>query len=771
MLAVLFGPAIARGYFWAPGDGITQNFPLRVLVGAAWRAGEIPFWNPFVFGGMPLMATIHPGVFFLGNAPFGCLGPITAMNLTLVLAYALAMAGMGQFARALALPPLAAFTSALVFGAGGFMLMHEQHVQMVQAAALAPWLLWTIERYALSARTRYAWATAGVVLLMVLAGHPQMMAYGGLLALAYTLWRTPALAVENRLPFLLTAGLALIGGIGLAAFQLWPTLDLIHASQRQAIDFNWLARGSVPPQGLGLWLFPFAYGSWNPSPVLPVGMWGHREWFNALDGYVGIVPLLLAGVALGTWRTERAVRFWSVVAVLGATLSLGHFTPVYRLWALLPVVNQMPYANRHGFELTFALAVLAGYGMAALETEHGVRQARRVALGLGTLCALALVVLVVKAPGFALRTQPLLLRAAGALTDVDLLAALRPWQTAFWLPPVWLLLAYISCRKQGLRVLLPLLLAVDLWSVHWHHGMQFVLPSAREALELNPHLDWTAGRSLALSVRRYPNCYHCDIFAYLQHWHYPDVTVLTAEPTINGYDAFVPARYGQIFGMDSFGHVGELSPAVWQAPHHALDLLGLHTLRLEGELVEHADWRARLASGRWQRQGDEGDLKVYTNKTALPHAWRVASARLLAPQDVDAAVGGRAPFVPIDEALVEEALPRSAFARGTATATSPSLNRMRLVTQGAGPGLVVLGSGYDAGWRAFLAGTHEELPLRRVDALLLGVVVPAGPQTVDLVYEPLHWRAGLAVSVLSLVLLLGLALPWRRRGPQPSPAF
>jgi hypothetical protein len=175
---------------------------------------------------------------------------------------------------------------------------------------------------------------------------------------------------------------------------------------------------------------------------------------------------------------------------------------------------------------------------------------------------------------------------------------------------------------------------------------------------------------------------------------------------------------------------------------------------LEPEVARDPAWQRRLASGRWQRLPDADGLVVLANRTALPHAWRVTSARGVDAATADAAVAGRQPFNPRREALLEGKAPATSFASGPATATSPSLNRKVVMTDGPGPGLVVLGTGYDPGWRAWDRNGHA-LEVWRADALLSAVAVPAGPQVVTLTYEPARWRWALGLALGSLLALLG----------------
>jgi uncharacterized membrane protein YfhO len=75
---------------------------------------------------------------------------------------------------------------------------------------------------------------------------------------------------------------------------------------------------------------------------------------------------------------------------------------------------------------------------------------------------------------------------------------------------------------------------------------------------------------------------------------------------------------------------------------------------------------------------------------------------------------------------------------------------------------VAVSEGYDAGWQARLVGGGP-LRVHRLDALILGVEVPAGACQVELSYEPPRWRPGLAGSLVAFLALAGWAWRDRRR--------
>lgn len=156
----------------------------------------------------------------------------------------------------------------------------------------------------------------------------------------------------------------------------------------------------------------------------------------------------------------------------------------------------------------------------------------------------------------------------------------------------------------------------------------------------------------------------------------------------------------------------------------------------------------------------EAGIVVYQNKRALPRAWRVERVTTHNAAEVDARLLGDVGFDPRGEALVETTVPAQAWRGGAAAAETLSLNRIRMHTTGQGPGFVVISEGYDPGWRAFL--NDRELPVYRVDALIMGVAVPPGEHQIELRYEPRLWRLGLAGSASALMILLTWG--YRRRG-------
>src|SRR5437763_1848502 len=62
-------------------DNFSTHYPIKVISASAFRAGEIPFWNPFDGGGQPLAGNPNTLTFYPDNVLYLVLPPHVAFNL------------------------------------------------------------------------------------------------------------------------------------------------------------------------------------------------------------------------------------------------------------------------------------------------------------------------------------------------------------------------------------------------------------------------------------------------------------------------------------------------------------------------------------------------------------------------------------------------------------------------------------------------------------------------------------------------------------------
>ena len=79
---------------------------------------------------------------------------------------------------------------------------------------------------------------------------------------------------------------------------------------------------------------------------------------------------------------------------------------------------------------------------------------------------------------------------------------------------------------------------------------------------------------------------------------------------------------------------------------------------------------------------------------------------------------------------------------------------MKLAANSTGNAMLAISEAYHPNWVALVNG--QEVRPQRIYGALLGVPLPAGASSIELSYRPLDFYAGLAVSGLTLMVMLGV---------------
>ena len=334
------------------------------------RAGQLPLWNPYIFGGVPFLANSQAGVYYPLNLAF-LLGSIPNVYSVELAAHSLiAAGGMLWFGRRfVGLSWFGAVVAGLAFGFGGAIVTMAGHLNQIQVAAWLPWMLGAGHQVVIRPGSRPLVFLAILITLQALAGHTQQL-YIGLWALAvYSVWtylrqvHVGPFRLANRALWYRLAALAGAGVLaaGLSAAQMVPTLELASLSIRAGGLSYWEATAfSLPPFELAAALVPPVAGG---AP------------FSEFVGYVGVVGLALAicGLAARFGSRERFWLGWSIVALL---LAFGHFTALYYvLYELVPGFDVFRAPARWLVLFAFGASVLARLGRRS-RGQTGTSEAR-----------------------------------------------------------------------------------------------------------------------------------------------------------------------------------------------------------------------------------------------------------------------------------------------------------------------------------------------------------------------------------------------------------
>ncbi len=315
------------------------------------RAGELPFWTPYIFSGFPFLADPQVGAWYPPNWPFFLVGVTPrGIQFELLLHAVLACLGAFFFLQRFVSNRPAAMVGALAYGLSGFFAEHSPHVGMFCTAAGLPWLLLCFDRALESALLRNTIFAGLVGSTMILAGHFQVALYSfaalGLFATAKLIER-PKSALRV---FSILAGAAAISLL-LSMIQTLPGLELAANSVRSGANYATSHERVLQPSALLNFFWPNATGVFNG--VSDASYYLYSGFF--------LIPLALLGLK------NRALRIPGLLlTVLPLWYMLGPDGGLYRLGAIIPGLHRVRAPIHFLFVAVLGLAMLAASGTAWL---------------------------------------------------------------------------------------------------------------------------------------------------------------------------------------------------------------------------------------------------------------------------------------------------------------------------------------------------------------------------------------------------------------------
>lgn len=158
-----------------------------------------------------------------------------------------------------------------------------------------------------------------------------------------------------------------------------------------------------------------------------------------------------------------------------------------------------------------------------------------------------------------------------------------------------------------------------------------------------------------------------------------------------------------------------------------------------------------------------GDVKIYENLDVLPRAFAVHEARVIQDDEAVIVAMQEESFAPGEEVILSaegpEVTPNGKGREDHVSIVFYTADRVSVEVELKSPGYLVFTEAYYPGWRALVSGQPAEIV--RADYYFRAVYLPQGEHTVEFIYDPAFFKVGLAVSVSSVLLLVG-ALGWDR---------
>lgn len=418
-LAPWHGPKPTAPWDVLQADGVLQFYVWRDLVFDAWGKGQLPFWNPYVLAGTPLMGNSQSAALYPPHVLLGMLHVPTAFAMFLLAWAHLAWAGLGVHRLVLRLggKPLGGAVAGLTFALSPFMIGWTALPSVIETVSWIPWVLagaaalvrpsvageisGKVGPFSLTAtgaaRLRSLIGLSVSIAMLLLAGHIQFAAYGFVALFVLVVGMLifskgdPATGEAPRkgIPSVAIIAALLLGG-ALAAPQFLAVMNYSQFSHRRTPPteqgYHDYLNGALKPFSLGT--LPMATLTGHPAhfPVVadaaqmpPVSAyWPQIDPPSApfAEAAIAIGPLAFTLLFLAPWRKRsKELAPVALVGVVAALLAFGTALNAV-LYYGVPGWAATGSPGRVGVLIVLAGAVIAGLAIGNLPplTESGPRK-------------------------------------------------------------------------------------------------------------------------------------------------------------------------------------------------------------------------------------------------------------------------------------------------------------------------------------------------------------------------------------------------------------
>ncbi|MBW2258009.1 MAG: YfhO family protein, partial [Deltaproteobacteria bacterium] len=669
-------------------DTFRENLVYRVFLHETLGKGEIPWWNPYAFGGYPFLALSHTEVLYPPNWVAAQFDPYFAYGA--FIAFHLALAGLGMFflLRTMGLSAGPVLFGAVVFMLNGMFATRHGHPQFVVTACWLPWALLGVQWLTGGRRAAGALLVATCTALVILAGHPSIYVFGYYLVGAWLLARLFVTCRGDprslRAWIVLLFVLAFAIGVGLASTQLLATFEMSHFSSRAVRPFSGLVARLSHWSHLLRLVFPFITGTRVDGSYWSITF--THEWAGTL--YLGIAPLILA--LFGALRSGWRGRFLGGVVLVCMAIM---FVPA-AYWVVYHAFPGFKFSRPDRVSVVYfiAMSALSAFGLEALLKSAAEEPVRRVKALLATalpwLAVLAVLVAVAlwTIPGLEDRRHLVKVQIPGTSHLYDQI--LRG--SVFWLAAVgWLVAARAGLRRRWLLVAIFAVAGLDL-GLHARHYV--VVRDADRYFRETPAITFLKEVEEPFRI------------AKLGGWHGP------------GENRIFPANTPTVYGIEDIHGFGPMHIRVWEGLMEAIDpgrhrnpwhLEPIEDRRaLESPVFDMLQVRYVLAERPLSYTSlelvHEGDLYIYENTDVLPRAWFVGDWQVLpvlkevVRQLAEGEVDPRSKVLLAATPSILKATDRGGI--GEVEVLSRDLRSIRLRKTGDA-GIIVLSQAWYPGWR------------------------------------------------------------------------
>lgn len=753
MVLIFFWPHWLNSYPVVFGDNLYMNFPLKLLAFDLIKQGTLPLWNPYVFSGYPLLASMQAGIFYPPNWLFLILPPAIAFNINLLIPYFMGSLGMFFYCKQLNKSSFASLFAAITFIFSSFMIFKMENIPLIQEVSLIPFILILLEKARTTRLNIFTLLAGGLFGLSLLAGHPQISFYTGLIIVIYQSYFYFANRTSNdRINYVTNGIVVLLSGLLLSAIQLIPTIQLALLSGRTELSFADYSFGSWPPVGIFSLLFPYIAGGSFNNGLYSDGLFNQFDSIGNFCCYAGILPLLFMIFAIIKNKDNHYLRVWLIIAIVGILLALGSYQPLHYILYKIPVFNFFRYPARYMLLFNIGICVISSFGINEvlnIEKDKFIKYLKIIFSGMLILSIIAIV--------FLLRVNTTEEASRISLFSANIIIPL----VTITLSGVSLVY-YFMKRTNLARLAIMSVLVFDLficfaqfsgWRSEYNNQISCLkeIPPVANFLKQNLKPD-----ERFITIHKEKALNHSE-FNLVE----PDYSMLFNLNSINGYDVLTIKRYSLLFNSLMIGHKDDLK---FNFNSGLVDLLSCKFFVTREDTFSYYT-KSLYFSWKWDHAFSHPGVVVFQNNSYLPKVIAVKNYKVFDDTNQvleyinKSAEKSITPWKPAKIALLEEEFvknisfkPSQRLPKATIEITEYTIDAVTIKIKSDSDVILILNDTYYPFWKATVDG--KKTTVFPVNLALRAIVVPEGEHIVQYKIKDLWFVFGAIISVLTLIFFI-----------------
>ena len=322
------------------------------------QQGDFPFWNPYMYSGVPHFSALNGQVFYPTYFLYPLFNLPPHINFMIEYILCIFMSGcfMYLFAKNIGLSKISSFLTGIFFMFSGslIILINAGHLLNIQAMTYIPLIFYFFNKGIQKNRIFYFLLAGCFLSIQCFSTGFQIMAYTVVMLFMYII--VQIIFCDRSFKVIGYFLLTVIVVPFIAAVQFIPAYYYNKLSYRAVPTYEYFVSWSYPPAETIDFLLPRFYGFMEST------YWGYLP-FRITSEYFGILPIVLAFISVFFLIKDKRVLCFTILSSITLLLAYGGYTPIYRILYHFPVISSFRNPARWIYFFSFSVILLSGFGI------------------------------------------------------------------------------------------------------------------------------------------------------------------------------------------------------------------------------------------------------------------------------------------------------------------------------------------------------------------------------------------------------------------------